>query len=82
MLRTGALPRWNGWLALVFVPTMYFGNDFRQFYSAAGDGPAATGPLALVVWILATALGMVRKRRPQAQRAASPAVLEEHPAAG
>ena len=66
---TKALPRWTGWLAfitavlnLAFVPTMYFGTDFTKFYSAAGDGPAATAPFAFVIWILATAICMMRKR--------------------
>jgi hypothetical protein len=69
IFRTKALPRWTGWLALfaavwnlAFVPTMYFGTDFTKFYSAAGDGPAATAPVAFVIWILSTAICMMRKR--------------------
>jgi hypothetical protein len=66
---TKALPLWTGWLAfftavvnLAFIPTMYFGTDFTKFYSAAGDGPAATAPFAFVIWIFATAICMLRKR--------------------
>lgn len=69
ILRTKALPRWTGWLAfftafcnLAFMPTMYFGSDFTKFYSAAGDGPAAAAPSVFVIWILATAICMIRKQ--------------------
>ena len=69
VLATRALPRWTAWVGffaaavnLAFVPTMYFGTDFTRFYSAAGDGPAAAAPFAFILWILATALCMVRKR--------------------
>ena len=69
ILRTNAVPRWTGWLALAavvwelaFVPTMYFGTNFTRFYSAAGDGPSAAAPVPFVIWILATAICMIRKR--------------------
>lgn len=68
ILRTKALPRWTGWFAiatalwnLAFVPTMYFGTDFTRFYSAAGDGPAAAAPFPFIIWIVATAICMIRK---------------------
>jgi len=44
------------------VPTMYFGTDFKRFYTAAGDGPAAAAPVPFVIWILVTAMCMIRKR--------------------
>lgn len=69
IFNTTALPQWTGWLALItavvnlaFVPTMYYGTDFTKYYSAAGDGPAATAPFMFIIWILATAICMVRKR--------------------
>jgi hypothetical protein len=69
ILWTKALPRWVGWLAiafavwaLAFVPTMYFGTDFTVFYSAAGDGPTAAATFPFIVWILAAATCMSRKR--------------------
>lgn len=69
IFRTRALPRWTAWLALftavcnlAFVPTMYFGTNFRKFYSAAGDGPAAVAPFVFVIWILATAICMIRTK--------------------
>jgi hypothetical protein len=69
ILRTNAIPRCTGWLALAtavwnlaFVPTMYFGTDFTRFYTAAGDGPAAAAPFPFIIWILATAICMIRKR--------------------
>lgn len=68
ILRTNAIPRWTGWLALAiafwdlaFVPAMYFGTDFTRFYSAAGDGPAAAAPFPFIIWIVATAICMIRK---------------------
>ena len=69
ILRTKALPSWTGWLALAtavwdlaFVPTMYFGTDFTRFYSGAGDGPAAAAPFPFIIWIVASANCMMKKR--------------------
>jgi len=69
VLLTKALPRWTGWLALAtalwdlaFVPTMYFGTDLRRFYTAPGDGPSAAAPFPFAIWILATAICMIRKK--------------------
>ena len=70
ILQTKALPRWIGWLALAtavwnvaFVPSMYFGTDLTRFYSASGDGPSAAAPFPFVIWILATAICMIRKKQ-------------------
>lgn len=69
VLLTRALPRWTGWLGLAsaavnlaFVPTLYFGNDFRRDSTASSDGPAATAPLAFVLWLVTTAVFMARRR--------------------
>jgi hypothetical protein len=69
VLLTKVLPRWTGWLALAtalwnlaFVPTMYFGTDLTRFYTAPGDGPSAAAPFPFVIWIMATAICMIRKK--------------------
>jgi len=69
IFNTKAIPKWTGLLSLItavvnlaFVPTMYFGTDFTKYYSAAGDGPAATAPFMFIIWILVTAICMMKKR--------------------
>lgn len=66
---TKVLPVLTGFLAfltaivnLIFVPSMFFGSNFENFYSAAGDGPAAVAPLFFIIWIFTTAISMLRKK--------------------
>jgi hypothetical protein len=68
--RTRLIP---GWLAvagyliaafnLFFLPSIYFGKDATQFYSAIGWGNTAFCASFLVYWILA--VGILWMRRPQ-----------------
>lgn len=78
ILRTHALPAWSGWLAyalailnLAFVPSIYFGSDADQFYSAVGFGTTAVAGSFLIYWIIAVSIVLVRT--PQTTRATAPA---------
>ncbi len=69
VLRTRMLPRWIGRAAygialfnLAFVPSIYFGKDAAQFYSAVGWGNSAFAASFLVYWILAVGIAMLRQR--------------------
>lgn len=61
------MPSWFGRLALVlalvnvaFLPTMFFGSDAAQFYSAVGWGTTATIPALVVCWILVASIILVK----------------------
>ena len=67
ILRGRLMPSWFGRLALVlalvnvaFLPTMFFGSDAAQFYSAVGWGTTATIPALVVCWILVASIILVR----------------------
>jgi hypothetical protein len=67
ILRGRVMPVWFGrlgWvLALVnlaFLPTMFFGSDAAQFYSAVGWGTTATIPALVVCWILVASIILIR----------------------
>jgi hypothetical protein len=75
ILRTRALPTWAGWSAyaiavvnLAFVPSLYFGKDAAQFYSAVGWGNSALTASFFLYWILACSIAMLRKPRAAAAR--------------
>jgi hypothetical protein len=70
ILHTGALPKWAGQSAyvialvnLAFVPSLYFGKDAAQFYSAVGWGNTALTATFFLYWILACSIAMLRKPR-------------------
>ncbi|MFI6645311.1 hypothetical protein [Streptomyces sp. NPDC050504] len=72
ILRSGVLPRWTGRLAyavsvvnLIFVPSLFFGTDAADFYSAVGWGNTAMTAALVVYWALA--VGIVVMRRPSRQ---------------
>ncbi|MGW6917829.1 hypothetical protein ACWGB8_28990 [Kitasatospora sp. NPDC054939] len=74
---SGLLPRWAAGSAyavavvnLAFVPSLYFGNDTGQFFSANGWGTTATIASLYAYWILAVAAVLLRRRRPR--RSAGP----------
>ncbi len=69
VLRTRILPRWVGWSAylvafcnLAFVPSLYFGTDVTQFYSAHGWGNAALAGSLIGWWVLAVGIAALRRR--------------------
>ncbi len=70
VVRTQIVPAWLGRAAyavalfnLAFVPSIYFGKDATQFYSALGWGNSAFCASFLAVWIVA--VGIVLLRRPR-----------------
>ena len=67
ILRGRLMPGWLGisaWiLALInfaFIPSMFFGSDASQFYSAVGWGTTATVPVLVVCWILVASVILIR----------------------
>ena len=67
ILRGRLMPAWFGRLAwilalvnLAFLPTMFFGADNAQFYSAVGWGTTATIPALVLCWILAASIILIR----------------------
>jgi hypothetical protein len=70
VLRTQIVPRWIGYAAyaiaafnLFFVPSMYFGRDVTQFYSAIGWGNSAFCGSFLAYWILAVGIALLLRPR-------------------
>jgi hypothetical protein len=70
LLRTQMVPRWIGRAAyaiaaidMVFVPSIYFGKDAAQFYSAIGWGNSALVAALFGYWILAVGVILMRKSR-------------------
>jgi hypothetical protein len=70
LLRTRMVARWIGRAAyviaaidMVFVPSIYFGKDAAQFYSAIGWGNSALVAALFGYWILAVGVTLIRKPR-------------------
>ncbi|WP_329386316.1 hypothetical protein OG625_27510 [Streptomyces sp. NBC_01351] len=86
-VRSGLLPRWAARSAyaialinLAFVPSLYFGNDTGQFFSANGWGTTATVASLYVYWVLAVGIALIgRLRRRNARHyAGRPGVASEN----
>lgn len=70
IVRTAMLPAWAGRSAYVvaainmaFVPSLYFGGDAKQFYSAIGWGTSVTITGLLFYWGLAVSVSLLRASR-------------------
>jgi len=70
VLRTRVLPGWVGRAAygialfnLAFVPSLYFGKDPAQFYSAVGWGNTAFAASFILYWSLAVGITLLRQPR-------------------
>ncbi|MFI1506934.1 hypothetical protein [Streptomyces sp. NPDC020597] len=81
VVRTGLLPRWTGRSAhvlagvnLVFVPSLFFGNDPAFFYAANGWGTTALMGFVLSYWLLAVGISTYRGAVRVARAAAAPAL--------
>ncbi|MET8677969.1 hypothetical protein ABZW18_10340 [Streptomyces sp. NPDC004647] len=77
ILRSGVLPCWSGRSAYVvaavnvaFVPSLFFGTDAAQFYSAVGWGNTAMTAALIVYWALAVGIAVVRRTPRQLTRLA------------
>lgn len=78
--RTKLLPRWTGRSAyvlagvnLLFVPSLFFGNNPEHFYAANGWGTTALMGAILSYWLLALGISTYRSAGRRAS-AASPAL--------
>ncbi|MGW1208075.1 hypothetical protein ACWD5F_00390 [Streptomyces sp. NPDC002499] len=78
--RTNLLPRWTGRSAyvlagvnLVFVPSLFFGNNPENFYAANGWGTTAMMGAILSYWLLALGISTYRSAARRAP-VASPAL--------
>ncbi len=65
---TRIMPNWLGQAAyviaginLVFIPSMYFGTNAAQFYSAIGWGNSALVASMIAYWIMATGIVSLRQ---------------------
>lgn len=65
LVRTGALPRWNGWLGalaalgtLAAIPAAYGGTGF---YSVVGLSSVALADVPGLAWNLGAAISMIRR---------------------
>ena len=68
--RTAVLPRWTAVSAyvlaginLVFVPSLYFGNDPSNFYAANGWGTTASMGGLFMIWLLVINVSVLRSAR-------------------
>ncbi|MEU9083808.1 hypothetical protein [Streptomyces sp. NPDC048357] len=67
-VRSGLLSRWAARSAyvialinLAFVPSLYFGNDTGEFFSANGWGTTATIASLYAYWVLAFGIALLRR---------------------
>ncbi|MGC4937962.1 hypothetical protein [Kribbella sp. DT2] len=79
ILRSGVLPRWAGHSAyvvaainLAFVPSLFFGTDAAQFYSAVGWGNSALTAALIVYWALAVGVAVLASVRRRSMTPAAP----------
>ncbi|MFJ7072111.1 hypothetical protein [Streptomyces sp. NPDC098781] len=77
--RTNLLPRWTGRSAyvlaginLVFVPSLFFGNEPANFYAANGWGTTASMGALLSYWLLALGISTYRSATRRASSAGAP----------
>jgi len=67
--KTKIFPKWTGWLAitigtinLAFVPSMFFGTNNGDFYSAAGWGNSALTASLFTWWVLIVSVILLRNK--------------------
>ncbi|WP_037465594.1 hypothetical protein [Shimazuella kribbensis] len=68
IFQTRIFPIWTGWMAwviaftnLLFIPSLFFGTDESDFYSAVGWGNTAFVASLFLFWVLAVSIAMIRK---------------------
>jgi hypothetical protein len=67
--KTKTFPQWTGWMAIIigivnllFIPSMFFGTDAGDFYSAVGWGNSAVAASLITVWILAVSIVLIKNK--------------------
>ena len=63
-------PKWIGWVAIIiglinllFVPSMFFGTNAGDFYSAIGWGNSAFSAGLYTLWILLMSIVLIKNKR-------------------
>jgi hypothetical protein len=67
--KTKIFPKWTGWLAIIigiinsaFIPSLFFGTDAGDFYSAIGWGNSALSNSLFTLWILTIGIILLQNR--------------------
>ncbi|MDR1215283.1 MAG: hypothetical protein LBK25_01215 [Treponema sp.] len=67
--KTRIFPKWTGWMAiiigiinLIFVPSMFYGTNAGDFYSAVGWGNSAVAASLFTWWILAISIILIKNK--------------------
>jgi hypothetical protein len=67
--KTKIFPKWTGWMAIIiglinltFVPSMFFGTNAGDFYSAVGWGNSAVAASLFTWWIVAVSIILIKNR--------------------
>jgi hypothetical protein len=68
-LKTKIFPKWTGWMAivvgimnLIFVPSMFFGTNAGDFYSAVGWGNSAVAASLFTWWALVISIILIKNK--------------------
>jgi hypothetical protein len=68
-LQTKLFPKWTGWMALVigiiniaFIPSMFFGTNAGDFYSAVGWGNSAFAASTFIYWVFVISIIIIKDR--------------------
>jgi hypothetical protein len=68
-LKTRMFPRWVSWIALIigainviFIPSMFFGTDAGEFYSAIGWGNSAFAASIFTWWVLIVSIILIKNK--------------------
>jgi hypothetical protein len=67
--KTKIFPKWTGWTAIIigiinltFVPSMFFGTNAGDFYSAVGWGNSAAAASLFTWWILVIGVILIKNK--------------------
>ena len=69
-IRTRVFPLWSGWVAIIiaminiaFIPSMFFGTNTGDFYSAVGWGNSAFAASLYAFYVLIMSIIMLKNKR-------------------